>query len=48
MDSTPPGSRLGAWVSQQSSVISSGSMLEMPREALKRRFAGTEVPLPTG
>jgi len=46
--SRPFGSRLGAWVSQQSSVISSRSMLELQWEELKRRFAGKEVPLPAG
>jgi pyridoxamine 5'-phosphate oxidase len=46
--SRPFGSRLGAWVSQQSSVISSRGVLEQQWEELKRRFAGTEVPLPAG
>ena len=46
--SRPFGSRLGAWVSQQSSVISSRAVLEQQWEELKRRFAGTEVPLPAG
>jgi pyridoxamine 5'-phosphate oxidase len=44
--SRPFGSRLGAWVSQQSSVISSRQILEMKWEELKRRFAAGEVPLP--
>lgn len=44
----PFGSRLGAWVSQQSSVISSRATLERQWEELKRRFAGTDVPLPAG
>ncbi len=44
--SRPFGSRLGAWVSQQSSVIDSRRMLEMQWEAMKRRFASGEVPLP--
>jgi len=46
--SRPFGSRLGAWVSQQSSVISSRATLERQWEELKRRFAGTDVPLPAG
>ncbi len=46
--SRPFGSRLGAWVSQQSSVISSRSILEMQWEQLKQRFADGEVPLPSG
>jgi len=33
-------------VSQQSSVIDSRRMLEMQWEAMKRRFASGEVPLP--
>ncbi len=44
--SRPVGSRLGAWVSQQSTVISSRSILEMQWDAMKRRFADGEVPLP--
>lgn len=44
--SRPFGSRLGAWVSQQSSVISSRRLLEMKWEEIKRRFASGEVPLP--
>jgi pyridoxamine 5'-phosphate oxidase len=44
--SRPFGSRVGAWVSQQSSVISSRRLLEMKWEEIKRRFASGEVPLP--
>ena len=44
--SRPHGSRLGAWVSQQSAVIGSRSILEMQWDAMKRRFADGEVPLP--
>jgi pyridoxamine 5'-phosphate oxidase len=44
--SRPIGSRLGAWVSQQSAVISSRSLLEMQWQAMQRRFADGEVPLP--
>ncbi len=43
----PRGSRLGAWVSQQSQVISSRSVLEAKMDEIKRRFASGEVPLPS-
>jgi pyridoxamine 5'-phosphate oxidase len=46
--SRPFGSRLGAWVSQQSTVISSRSILEMQWQHLKQRFAAGQVPLPSG
>lgn len=45
--SRPHGSRLGAWVSQQSSVIDSRKFLEMKWDEIKRKFAGGEVPLPS-
>lgn len=45
--SRPHGSRLGAWVSQQSSVINSRKLLEMKLEEIKRKFADGEVPLPS-
>lgn len=45
--SRPHGSRLGAWVSQQSSVINSRQLLEMKLEEIKRKFADGEVPLPS-
>ena len=44
--SRPIGSRIGAWVSEQSSVISSRQILESKWEELKQRFAAGEVPLP--
>ncbi|MGF1451483.1 MAG: pyridoxamine 5'-phosphate oxidase [Opitutales bacterium] len=44
--SRPFGSRLGAWVSQQSRVISSRSLLEMKLDEMKRKFSDGEVPLP--
>ena len=44
--SRPFGSRLGAWVSHQSSIISSRSLLEMKFEEMKRKFSNGEVPLP--
>lgn len=42
----PSGSRLGAWVSHQSSIISSRSLLEMQFEKMKRKFADGKIPLP--
>ena len=45
--SRPHGSRLGAWVSQQSAVINSRQLLEMKLEEIKRKFADGEVPLPS-
>lgn len=43
----PRGSQLGAWVSPQSSAITSRSLLESKWEEMKRKFAGGEVPLPS-
>ncbi len=43
----PRGSQIGAWVSEQSSVVSSRSLLEMQYEKMKRKFANNEVPLPS-
>lgn len=45
--SRPRGSRLGAWVSRQSSVIGSRQLLEMKWDEIKRKFAQGEVPLPS-
>lgn len=45
--SRPHGSRLGAWVSQQSSVITSRRLLEMKWDEMKRKFTRGEIPLPT-
>jgi len=45
--SRPRGSQIGAWVSAQSSVISSRSLLESKFEEMKRKFANKEVPLPS-
>ena len=44
--SRPFGSRLGAWVSQQSSIISSRKLLEAKFEEMRHKFASGEVPLP--
>ncbi|MEI8312423.1 MAG: pyridoxine 5'-phosphate oxidase C-terminal domain-containing protein, partial [Verrucomicrobiota bacterium] len=46
--SRPFGSRLGAWVSDQSAVISSRQILQAKYEELKRQFASGEVPKPEG
>ena len=42
----PRGSQIGAWVSSQSSVISTRSLLEAKFEELKQTFRDKEVPLP--
>ncbi len=42
----PRGSQLGAWVSQQSSIISSRQLLLAKFEELKKKFRHGEVPLP--
>jgi pyridoxamine 5'-phosphate oxidase len=44
--SRPRGSQLGAWVSQQSSIISSRQLLEMQFEKMKEKFLNQSVPLP--
>lgn len=44
--SRPFGSRIGAWVSRQSEVISSRALLEAKFEQLKQRWSDGEVPLP--
>jgi pyridoxamine 5'-phosphate oxidase len=46
--SRPFGSRLGAWVSEQSSIISTRSVLLSKFEQLKRQFADGNVPKPEG
>ena len=43
----PRGSQIGAWVSAQSSVISSRSLLETEFQKLKDKFRKKEVPLPS-
>ncbi len=45
--SRPRGSQLGAWVSQQSQVITSRSVLEMKMDELKRKYRDGQVPLPS-
>lgn len=44
--SRPRGSQLGAWVSQQSRVIRSRSLLEAQWQAMSERFGNGEIPLP--
>lgn len=44
--SRPRGSQLGAWVSHQSSVISSRSLLMSKLEEIKNRFAEGDISLP--
>ncbi|HEY9833696.1 MAG TPA: pyridoxamine 5'-phosphate oxidase [Stenomitos sp.] len=43
----PRGSQIGAWCSQQSSIISSRQILEMQFEQMKQKFMNNEVPLPS-
>ncbi len=42
----PRGSQLGAWVSRQSSVISSRALLEQKMDEMKRKFTQGQIPLP--
>ncbi|WP_414664616.1 pyridoxamine 5'-phosphate oxidase [Horticoccus sp. 23ND18S-11] len=44
--SRPRASQLGAWVSQQSSLISGRGMLEESMKLLEQKYAGRDVPLP--
>jgi pyridoxamine 5'-phosphate oxidase len=44
--SRPKESQLGAWVSHQSKVISSRSILEMKMEEIKEKFKQGKIPLP--
>ncbi|WP_330925039.1 pyridoxamine 5'-phosphate oxidase [Candidatus Sororendozoicomonas aggregata] len=43
----PHGSQLGAWVSEQSSVITSRKLLAMKLDEIKRKFSDGKVPLPS-
>jgi pyridoxamine 5'-phosphate oxidase len=43
----PRGSQIGAWVSRQSSVLSSRAVLEMEWEQMLRKFATGRVPVPS-
>jgi pyridoxamine 5'-phosphate oxidase len=44
--SRPRGSQLGAWTSQQSSIVSSRQLLLMQFEQIKQKFMDGEIPLP--
>lgn len=44
--SRPRASQLGAWISQQSRVISGRGVLEDSYKELEKKYAGQEVPLP--
>ncbi|MEO7598944.1 MAG: pyridoxamine 5'-phosphate oxidase [Opitutus sp.] len=44
--SRPLASQLGAWVSQQSSIISGRKVLEDTMKELEKKYAGLAVPLP--
>lgn len=43
----PRGSQLGAWVSEQSSVITSRSLLDAKLAEVKQKFADNEIPWPS-
>ena len=45
--SRPRGSQIGAWVSEQSRVITSRGLLEQKVAELKQKFSDGEVPLPS-
>ena len=44
--SRPEGSQIGAWVSRQSSVISTRQVLEMQWNKMKQKFSDGKIPLP--
>ncbi|MCF6301449.1 MAG: pyridoxamine 5'-phosphate oxidase, partial [Proteobacteria bacterium] len=44
--SRPRGSQMGAWISAQSSVISSRSMLKTKLQQIKDKFKQGQIPLP--
>ncbi|MCZ6673442.1 MAG: pyridoxamine 5'-phosphate oxidase [Verrucomicrobia bacterium] len=44
--SRPRGSQLGAWVSHQSGIVASRSVLEGKLQEIKDKFAGGQIPLP--
>ncbi len=43
----PRGSQVGAWVSEQSRVITSRGLLEQKVAEIKQRFSSGEIPLPS-
>ena len=44
--SRPRGSQIGAWVSHQSEVVSSRSILEQKFDQIRKKFAKGEIPFP--
>ncbi|HTN33101.1 MAG TPA: pyridoxamine 5'-phosphate oxidase [Marinobacter sp.] len=44
--SRPRGSQIGAWVSEQSKVITSRGLLEQKVAEIKQKFSAGEIPLP--
>lgn len=44
--SRPHASQLGAWVSQQSSIVANRAVLEEGYKAVERKYAGRPVPIP--
>ncbi len=44
--SRPQGSQLGAWISNQSEIISSRSVLETKLAEMKRKFSEGKIPVP--
>lgn len=44
--SRPRGSQLGAWVSQQSSIVPSRTHLDEALKQVEQKYAGKEVPMP--
>lgn len=46
-ESRPRGSRLGAWVSKQSTVISSKTVLDRRMEQFEQKFKNKDIPKPT-
>jgi pyridoxamine 5'-phosphate oxidase len=44
--SRPRGSQLGAWVSQQSAIITNRAVLDDAFKAVEKQYAGQEVPMP--
>jgi len=45
--SRPRGSQLGAWVSRQSQVVTTRSLLDSKLAELKQKFSGGEIPVPS-
>lgn len=45
--SRPKGSQIGAWVSHQSEIISSRSLLESKFDEIKNKFVKGEIPFPS-